>query len=386
MIRAVALWLATGALCIVALVAACGGPSTSPATTTTPPASATFAGAPLAALGAVPVPSAEPVTPAKVELGRRLFFDDRFSADVSLSCASCHDPRLGWGDGNALSRAYAGTQHWRNAPTVVNAAYLSKLFWTARAPSLQTQADGAITGAIEGNGDRDMIEERLAAVPVYIAEFRAAFGVDRPTYKLALDAIAAFERTTAISDNSPFDRYLRGEAQAMGAAAQRGLALFQGKARCTGCHHGALLTDEAVHVTGVPANPALAADPQRRITVRAQHRASQVPAEISARHPGDLGRFHDTGESKHLGAFRTAPLRYLVHTAPYMHNGVFETLEQVVEFYDRGGGDVRNRDAALQPLHLSETERADLVAFLEACSGPRIVIAAPESAPYAKGR
>jgi len=277
-----------GALVLVvwtALLAGCRpAASPAPAPTPVPPG--------FAPLGAVPVPDDEPLTPAKVALGRRLFFDDRFSADVSLSCASCHDPRLGWGDGNALSRAYAGTQHWRNAPTVINAAYLSKLFWTARAPTLQEQADGAITGAIEGNGDRDMIEERLAEVPVYVEEFRAAFGADRPTYALALDAIAAFERSVAVSTDSPFDRYLRGETAAMDAAAVRGLGLFRGKAACTACHSGDLLTDQAVHVTGVPANPLLAADPERRITVRMQHRAAKVPASVTAKFPGDLGRYH----------------------------------------------------------------------------------------------
>lgn len=370
-----------GALALAAWCAVLAGcsPASGPASTSAPAAVP-----PLAPLGDVPVPDNEPLTEAKVELGRRLFFDDRFSADVTLSCASCHDPRLGWGDGNALSRAYAGTQHWRNAPTVVNAAYLSALFWTARAPTLQQQADGAITGAIEGNGDRAMIAERLAEVPVYVEAFKQAFGAERPSYELALDAIAAFERSVAISADSPFDRHLRGEAGALSAAATRGLALFQGKANCIACHNGPLMTDQAVHVTGVPESPLLASDPQRRITVRAQHAASGVPAEVSERHPGDLGRYHDTGKAEHLGAFRTAPLRYLKHTAPYMHNGVFVTLEEVVEFYDRGGGDVEGKDAALNPLNLTAGERSDLVAFLEACSGKRIVIAAPESAPYAE--
>jgi cytochrome c peroxidase len=369
-----------------AALAGCGpadgpGGATSATTTTTPATTP-----PLAALGAVPVPEAEPLTDAKVELGRRLFFDARFSADVTLSCAGCHDPRLGWGDGTALSRAYAGTQHWRNAPTVVNAAYLSALFWTARAPTLQKQADGAITGAIEGNGDRDMIAERLAEVPVYVEGFKAAFGAERPSYALALDAIAAFERSVAISTDSPFDRHLRGEAGALSEPATRGLKLFQGKANCVACHNGALLTDQQVHITGVPESPLLANDPQRRITVRMQHAASGVPALVSKERPGDLGRYHDTGQAEHLGAFRTAPLRYLAFTAPYMHNGVFATLEEVIDFYDRGGGDIGGKDARLKPLGLTAAEKSDLVAFLEACSGKRIVIAAPDPAPYAEQR
>jgi cytochrome c peroxidase len=127
----------------------------------------------LAPLPDVPVPADNPITPAKVELGRLLFFDDRLSGDVSTSCASCHDPRLGWGDGNALSRGYPGTQHWRNSQTAVNSAYLAKLFWAGESTSLEAQANSAITGALAGNGDPVMIEERLAQIPRYVELFRA---------------------------------------------------------------------------------------------------------------------------------------------------------------------------------------------------------------------
>ena len=161
---------------------------------------------PLAALPAVPVPPDNPITPAKVELGRLLFFDDRLSGDVSTSCASCHDSRFGWGDGNALSRGYPGTQHWRNSQTIVNSAYLSKLFWAGESPSLEQQAKSAITGNLAGNGDPAMIEERLAQVPEYRRLFREAFGVDQPTFNLVLKAIATFERAETNSTDSPFDR------------------------------------------------------------------------------------------------------------------------------------------------------------------------------------
>lgn len=369
------------ALAVAGVGAGCGGGGGTTTPPTAPPAVTPDSS--FAALGAVPVPAGEPVTAAKVTLGHHLFFDDRFSADITLSCASCHDSRLGWGDGNAISRAYAGTEHWRNAPTAINAAYLDHLFWTGRAPNLQKQAHGAITGAIEGNGDPAMIEERLAQVPGYVALFREAFGAARPTYPLALDAIAAFERATCISTDSPFDRFLRGERTALDDAATRGLALFQGKARCVQCHSGPLLTDQLVHATQVPSPPSFDADALRQITVRMQRAGSAVPAEVARAHSGDLGHFHDTGRIEHLRAFRTAPLRYLKFTAPYMHNGVFETLEEVVEFYDRGGGSGTPKDPLLRPLGLTASERDDLVAFLESGTGTRVDIETPAKLPYA---
>ena len=368
---------ASGLLCILLAgigVAGCG-PSTSP-----PASEAEFP--PLAALPEVPVPPDNPITPAKVELGRLLFFDDRTSGDVSTSCASCHDPRFGWGDGNAVSRGYPGSQHWRNSPTVVNSAYLAKLFWAGESTSLETQANSAITGNLAGNGDPIMIEERLAQIPEYVELFEDAFGVSRPTYHLALRAIATFERAVAISADSAFDRFMNGDRSAMSDEAQRGMEFFQAKAGCIRCHSGPLLTDENYHNLGVPQNPVFANDPLRQVALRYQHYSRGVPEETYRDADRDHGLYYTTKRAADKGKFRTPPLRYLEYSAPYMHNGVLYTLEDVVDFYDQGGGDDPTKSPLLEPLGLSDQEKDDLVAFLRSLSGSEVRVDPPTLPAY----
>ncbi len=327
---------------------------------------------PLGPLPPVPVPADNPITPEKVALGRLLFFDNRLSGDAGTSCASCHDPRLGWGDGAALSRGYAGTQHWRNSQTTINTAYLSKLFWAGESPSLEAQAKSAITGNLAGNGDPVMIEERLAQIPEYVEMFRAAFGVDRPTFALVLKAIASFERSELIVNDTDFDLFLAGDDQALSEAARRGLQLFQGKARCIACHNGPLLSDEQFHHLGLPDNSLFQSDPLRQVSLRYQHFIRGVPQEVYRRAHTDLGLYYTTKREDDKGKFRTPPLRYLEYTAPYMHNGVFATLEEVIDFYNQGGGDDPHKSPWLVPLKLSEDEQEDLLEFLYALSGEEI--------------
>ncbi len=235
----------------------------------------------LAPLPKLPVPADNPLTDVKVSLGKLLFFDDRLSGDLGTSCASCHDPRMGWGDGNALSRGYAGTQHWRNSQTLVNTAFLSKLFWAGESPSLEAQADSAITGNLAGNGDPVMIEERLAQIPVYVDLFHKAFGIDRPTYEHVLKAIASFERQDLVSADSPLDEYLAGDPSALSDEAIRGKALFEGKAGCIQCHNGALLTDEKYHNLGLPEHPLFTKDPLRQVSLRYQHYIGGFPKKFT---------------------------------------------------------------------------------------------------------
>ncbi|MBI2467180.1 MAG: cytochrome-c peroxidase, partial [Candidatus Rokubacteria bacterium] len=181
---------------------------------------------PLGPLPPVPVPADNPMSEAKVELGKLLFWDTRLSGDVSTSCATCHDPKLGWGDGGALSRGYPGTEHWRNSQTVLNAAYYAKLFWAGEVTSLESQASAAAAGNVAGNGDPIMMEERLRQIPEYVKRFKDVFGVERPTIGTAWMAIAAFERTlTSKAEQVPFDRYARGDQSALSPDAKRGLAL-----------------------------------------------------------------------------------------------------------------------------------------------------------------
>ncbi len=340
----------------------------------------------LGPLPPVPVPADNPMTPAKIELGKLLFFDDRLSGDVSTPCFVCHKPDQGWGDGGDVSRGYPGTDHWRNSQTVLNAAYYSKLFWGGEVTSLEGQAVSAATGNVAGNGDTMMMEERLRQVPEYVKRFREVFGVERPHIHLAWQAIAAFERTlVSKAEDVPFDRYAKGDASALTPEAKGGLALFQGKAGCIQCHNGPLASDESYHNLGVPKNPSFETDPLRQITLRFQHASRGVSESVYRAADRDLGLYYTTKVAADRGKFRTPSLRELKYTAPYMHNGVFTTLEEVVEFYDRGGGDDANKSALMRRLGLTEQEKRDLVAFLLSLSSdrPPHQMARPEMPEYA---
>ena len=340
------------------------------------------------ALGPLPpvaVPRDNPMSPAKIELGRLLFFDPRLSGDASTSCASCHNPEAGWGDGSDVSRGYPGTQHWRNSQTVLNAAHYTKLFWAGEVTSLEGQAEAAATGNVAGNGDPIMMEERLRQIPEYVQRFKAVFGTDRPLIGDVWKAIAAFERTLVSSpDQVTFDRFAKGDARALGEEAKRGLALFQGKAGCLQCHGGPLASDENYHNLGVPKNPAFEEDPLRQITLRFQHYSRGVPEPLYRTADRDLGLYYTTKRQEDKGKFRTPTLRELKYTAPYMHNGAFFTLEEVVDFYDQDGGQDPGKSPLLRPLRLSAQDKKDLVAFLLSLSSDKpIVVPRPALPGYA---
>lgn len=336
----------------------------------------------LGPLPPVPSPADNPMSEAKVELGRLLFWDTRLSGDVSTSCATCHDPKLGWGDGGAVSRGYPGTEHWRNSQTVLNAAYYAKLFWAGEVTSLESQASSAATGNVAGNGDPIMMEERLRQVPEYVRRFKEVFGVERPTIGMTWMAIAAFERTlVSKAEQVPFDRYARGDQSALAPEAKRGLALFQGKAQSIQCHNGPLLSDESYHKLGVPRNPLFETSPLHQITLRYQHVIRGVPETLYRSADRDLGLYYTTKQQPDKGKFRTPSLREVKYTAPYMHNGVFRTLEEVIEFYNRGGGDDPNKSALVKALGLSEQEKKDLLQFLLSLSSDQPLIVEPPDLP-----
>jgi len=346
---------------------------------------ASLARAQFGLLPPAPVPADNPMSEAKVELGRLLFFDPRLSGNASTSCASCHLPALGWGEKSALSRGYPGTVHWRNAQTIWNSAHYSRLFWDGAVSSLEAQAQSAAEGAVAGNGDTAMMEMRLRHVPEYVARFRAVFGTEWPRIQHAWAAIAAFERTL-VSDprRVPFDRWQSGDKSALSPPATRGLALFTGKAGCARCHHGPLFSDQQFHALGVPRISLADSSVLRQITARWQNLQRGVSRAQYRMSDEDLGLEYATRDPRDRGKFRTPSLRELKHTAPYMHNGVFGSLREVVEFFDRGGGDHTNKSTVLQPLGLSEQEKDDLVAFLESLSmenPPRI--SPPRLPPYA---
>lgn len=344
-------------------------------------AGAAAAGTPLAALP--PVPGAETLTPAKIELGTALYFDTRLSGDGTTSCASCHMPNLGWGDGNELSIGYPGTVHWRNSQTVLNVAYLNKFFWTGSAPTLEAQAKGAMTGPLAQNMNPGLAEERLKQIPGYVRMFKQAFD-SAPTFDNTLAAIAAFERTV-VSKNVPFDRYMNGDKKALNATQIKGMELFSGKAGCIECHGGPMLTDQEFHNVGAPKNKAFENDYQRQIAMRERIKAKGIPESDYMLFDRDPGHYLDTKKAEDKGKFRTPPLRELKYTSPYMHNGVFATLEQVIDFYDRGGSEdpFGTKSPLLKPLNLSKEEKAALRAFLESLSGDPILVNAPALPDYA---
>lgn len=320
---------------------------------------------------------------AMAELGSMLFFDTRLSGDSSTSCASCHSPTSGWGDSADLSRGYPGTRHWRNSQSLVNAAYLTDgLHWDGTVPSLEEQVPGAMSTSVVANIDPILAEERLRQIPEYAQRFEAIWGED-PSIETISMAIAAFERTL-ISDDSPFDYFSRGEASTFSAEALRGLVVFQGPGNCIACHNGPLATDAQFYNTSVPPNPSFQEDPLLQVTFRSMMRGFGIEESVYSNFDRDPGRYLSTQDPADLGTMRTPPLRYLRYTAPYMHNGVFYTLQEVVEFYNNGGTpDVfGTKSDLIQPLGLSAQEQSDLVAFLESLSGSEIIVEFPDLPDY----
>ena len=346
--------------------------------------------APLAPLGDPPIPLDNPQTDAKVELGKMLFWDPRLGGDASTACVTCHEPDQGWAFGDALSRGYPGTVHWRNSQTVINSAYLGKLFWAGAAASLEKQAPSAAKGAVAGNGENDVMETRLAFIPEYRQRFNAVFGTEWPLIGDAWRAIAAFERTLIVND-TPLDRYLGGETDALSDEQIAGMELFNGKAGCIQCHNGAQATNEKYYNLGVPPAERWEDDGLAQVTFRYEIFAKGVTQEMYRVLKDDPGLYFRTKQKRDMGKFRTPPLRYTLYTAPYMHNGAFWDLTEVVEFYNEGGGEndftdgtmAESKTPLLKPLGLSEEEIENLVAFLEAFSGDELKVEAPSLPPYA---
>jgi cytochrome c peroxidase len=288
-------------------------------------------------LGPRSVPPTNPLTQARVELGRRLFFDPILSADQSLACASCHHPDHGFASPDGRPQGFRGQRLARRAPTLLNRAYGQAFFWDGRTGSLEEQALEPIANPTEmGSSVADAVK-RLQANKDYQARFAAAFddGVTGPNLGKAL---ASFERVLLRGD-SPVDRFRAdGRREGMSAAVRHGLWLYESKGRCWQCHRGSNFTDESFHNTGVS--------------------WGQMPL--------DLGRFTVTGQEADRGRFKTPTLRGVALTGPYMHDGSIKSLREVVEFYNQGGRPNPQLDPILRPLQLTRDEQDDLVAFLEA--------------------
>jgi cytochrome c peroxidase len=321
----------------------------------------------------LPIPEDNPMTPEKVELGKRLFFDPRLSGDGSVACVSCHLPDQGWTTNTPLSPAYPTNMERRNSQTLINVAYNKVLIWDGRAGVLEKQALGPIQNPLHMNQNLDLLIERLKAIPAYEERFQQVFGTTVTPEALG-KALAAFERTL-ITRNAPFDRYMTGDWQAMSGDALRGLELFKGKARCILCHNGPNFTDSQFYKLGVPDAPLLS-DPLVQAAIRFDAKRMNVPEYQAVKE--DLGRYLVTKEEKDRGAFKTPTLRNVTQREPYMHNGVFHSLEEVIDFYDNGGGAVAGKSPLIQPLGISAQEKRDLLAFLQALTGELPTVSPPE--------
>ncbi|MBL8240217.1 MAG: c-type cytochrome [Bryobacterales bacterium] len=285
-------------------------------------------------------PKDNPYSAAKVELGRLLYFDKRISADGTLSCATCHHPAKGFTDQAQFSTGIKGQVGGINSPTVINRAYGAIQFWDGRASSLEDQAVGPMANPIEMGNTHPVVVETLRKIPGYRARFKSVFGTEDFTLDHIAKAIATFERTV-LSGNSPYDKYKLGNKAALNASQVRGMDVFFNKAKCDQCHEGASFTLNSFHNLGV-----------------GQDKASPEP-----------GRFAVTKNPADFGAFKTPTLREIEHTFPYMHDGSLKTLEEVVEYYDKGGIPNKNLDERIKKLNLTAQDKADLVAFMKSLSG-----------------
>jgi cytochrome c peroxidase len=323
------------------------------------------------------IPKDNPMTAAKVSLGKDLFFDKRLSADGTVSCSTCHDPKYAFTDGKAVAEGIHGRKGSRSAPTLLNAIFNSGQFWDGRVESLEAQVKLPLINPDEmGNASHDEVVNRLKSMLEYTGRFEQVFSAP-VTIESVARAIAAFERTL-VSGNSPFDRYMSGDREALSESARHGMFLFNGKARCTVCHNFVgnftstqsfpFFSDQMYHNTGVAASDAEA---YLKLSDKAASlaRGGASPASLGqlAKDPGAsaLGRFIVTGSTLDIGAFKTPSLRDVELTAPYFHDGSIKTLAEVVKFYVKGGNRNPNRDWELQAVNLSDQEQADLVEFLK---------------------
>ena len=314
------------------------------------------------------IPKDNPLTAAKVELGRKLFFDPRLSADGTISCASCHDPKFAFTDGRKTAEGIGQRHGPRNTPTLLNAMFNSTLFWDGRAGSLEHQALQPLVDENEmGNQSHEQVVKRLNGFAEYREQFKSVFG-GPVTAELLAKAIAAFERTL-VSANAPFDRFQKGDRSALSEQAQRGLTLFRTKARCSVCHSVnqsfPFFTDGNYRNTAVSANVAGFESLSKQASAAMLDRSAFEMLNSHGSKPA-LGRFLVTQSSVDVGAFRTASLRNIELTAPYFHDGSAATLADVIRYYVRGGNQSAMHDWELQPINLTEAEQADLIQFLKA--------------------
>ncbi len=285
-------------------------------------------------------------TPERVELGKNLFFDPRLSGSNFISCATCHNPSLGWSDAQPTAIGHGMGTLDRSTPTILNTAYQRFQFWDGRARSLEKQALGPIEAGGEMSQSLDLLIPELQAIPGYVTLFEAAYPGEGVSKKTIAKAISAFERTI-VSSESAFDRWLKGVDGVMSDEAIKGFEIFKGKANCTACHDGFNFSDNGFH-------------------------------NIGLKDMEDMGRYAIKPIKVLKGAFKTPTLRDIDLTSPYMHNGAYKTLDEVVDHYDAGGfKNAGTLSPNMKKLNLSKKERKAIVAFLKSLTGDPVPFTVP---------
>lgn len=360
----VALSLLAGSTLAIGAPALVSAQHAAPPTATLPPGVSPL-------LYALSLPAGAPPTSEQIALGEKLFREKRISVDNTVSCDTCHDTEKGFSDhraDSATSAGVAGKRGTRNAPTVLNAMFQASLFWDGRAATLEDQAKLPILNPVEmGQKTPADVVAKLRGIPDYAQAFRRVYGHD-VTFDDLASAIGAFERTQ-YSGDAPFDRYMAGDATAISEPARRGWALFNGKARCSGCHAfnavNPLFSDQKFHNIGIAAHKQDFAELARNSVRLIEHANTKEIDELALQSKyTELGRFLVTKNESDIGAFKTETLRNIGITAPYMHDGSLATLWDVIDHYNKGGVPNPYLDGGMQRLGLAEHEIDDLVAFL----------------------
>jgi cytochrome c peroxidase len=306
----------------------------------------------------VPQPKDNKLTKERIELGRFLYFDTRLSKSNKISCATCHHPKRGWTDLKPVAKAvgHEGRVGPRNSPTVLNTAYQRHQFWDGRAKSLEEQALGPIQADVEMNMPLDELVAKLKKIKGYRELFDKAYPGEGITPKTIAKAIASFERTV-VSTESPFDKYIKGDKNALNTQQKRGWKLFKGKGHCTDCHDSFNFTDGSFHNIGLH------------------------DGELKGK---ELGRYNVKARAAWYGVFKTPTLRDVAKSYPYFHDGSVKTLTEATAICAGGGRfdrNVKNKSPYMKDRHLTKQEIADIVAFMEALSGPDVDVKIPTKFP-----
>jgi cytochrome c peroxidase len=310
---------------------------------------------PDAPLGLPPVvwPADNPYSAERVELGRNLFFDPRLSSNGKVSCATCHPPERAFAGGEPPPRGVTGTPLRRRPPTLINRAYGRSQFLDGRAATLEAQISGPVSAPDEMGSTPTATAGAIAKIAGYAPLFETAFGDREITYDRIAKAIATFERTI-LSGNSPYDRYVNGDKHALSPAAKKGLEIFMRTGECSECHKGPNFTDERFASLGIGPDGT----------------------------PPDTGLEGITHKTRDEGKFKVPTLREVEHTGPYMHDGRFRTLDDVLEFYRKGGQPGPHLDSRIALFFLDAPAKANLLEFLKSLSGEGWQqIKAPEKLP-----